>query len=245
MEYKELIDALSDDQEYYNGIGKQYLSSSDIGTLLRNPRLFGVPRKDDKSLSEGRLFHTMILEPEKEINIPICDSGSRNTKAYKEFIADKGVEFCLLKKEYDKVVSWVDTIKSNFDFYRMIYAEGNRFEVPEVKDFKDTMWKGKADIVGETMLYDLKTTADINKFKYSASAYNYDSQCFIYQKLFNKPLKFLVIDKESLQLGIFEPSDDFLRRGEEKVDKAIEIFNKFFSGKRTQDIRDYYIEETL
>lgn len=133
MEYKELIDALSDDQEYYNGIGKQYLSSSDIGTLLRNPRLFGVPRKDDKSLSEGRLFHTMILEPEKEINIPICDSGSRNTKAYKEFIADKGVEFCLLKKEYDKVVSWVDTIKSNFDFYRMIYAEGNRLRYQKLQ----------------------------------------------------------------------------------------------------------------
>ena len=44
------------------------------------------------------------------------------------------------------------------------------------------MWKGKADIVNhnEKLIIDLKTTADLNKFKYSASKYNYDSVKLIF-----------------------------------------------------------------
>ena len=32
---KNIIEILKDDNEYYNGIGRQYLSNSDIGTLLK------------------------------------------------------------------------------------------------------------------------------------------------------------------------------------------------------------------
>ena len=47
-------------------------------------------------------------------------------------------------------------------------------------------WKGKADIINheEKLIIDLKTTADIEKFRWSASKYNYDSQAYIYSKLF-------------------------------------------------------------
>ena len=39
------------------------------------------------------------------------------------------------------------------------------------------MWKGKADIINhdDKLVVDIKTTADINKFKSSAYRYNYDS----------------------------------------------------------------------
>ena len=86
-----VIELLRDDQEYYGGVGKQYLSNSDIGTLLKTPEQFGVSRPDNKNFAEGRYFHQLILEPEKAENVVWVDSASRNTKAYKEFIADSDV----------------------------------------------------------------------------------------------------------------------------------------------------------
>jgi hypothetical protein len=94
-------------------------------------------------------------------------------------------------------------------------------------------------------LIDLKTTSDINKFKWSAKSYNYDSQCYIYQELFGKPLVFLVIDKVTAQLGIFRPSYDFVKGGEAKVAKAIEVYRKYFGANPQDDIVNYFINETL
>ena len=112
-------------------------------------------------------------------------------------------------------------------------------------EIQGEMWKGKADIVGDDSLIDLKTTSDINKFKWSAKSYNYDSQCYIYQELFGKPLVFLVIDKVTAQLGYFRPSYDFIKGGEAKVAKAIEVYRKYFGANPQDDIVNYFINETL
>lgn len=245
MEREELLALLRDDSEYYSGIGKQFLSNSDIGTLLNCPESYGKQRSDGKVLAEGRLFHTSLLEPLKSQSTLTVDVSSRNTKAYKEFLEANNLEFCLLQKEHDNVMRMVDKIKQNFDIYSMIYHDENKFEVPAVMELYGTQWKGKADIVCKDCLIDLKTTSDITKFNRSASSFNYDSQCFIYQTLFSKPLKFIAIDKETLQIGVFEPSDEFVERGEKKVIKAIEVYKDYFSSEKTKDIRDYYIQQTL
>ena len=95
------------------------------------------------------------------------------------------------------------------------------------------------------MLIDLKTTSNIKDFKYSARKYNYDSQAWLYQQFFGKPLIFYVIDKTSYELGIFEPSETFLEYGKEKVIRAVEIFNKFYGESAEENIDDYIIKETL
>jgi hypothetical protein len=242
---QDIITLLSDDREYYSGIGKNYLSNSDIGTLLSNPKDFGKPREDNKSFAEGRYFHQLLIEPDKAEFLPFVDVSTRNTKEYKAYCETHNLEFAMLKKEKDEVENLVKIIRGNIQFYDDIYADGNQYEVPAVADIKGMMWKGKADIVGNEIVIDLKTTSDINKFKYSARLYNYDSQCYIYQTLFNKPLVFYVIDKLSGQLGIFRPSDEFIKSGEAKVEKAIEVFNRYFGETPTDDIANYYIDEVL
>jgi hypothetical protein len=139
----------------------------------------------------------------------------------------------------------VATIKGNIIFFDEIYKSGNVYEKPSIGEIKGEMWKGKCDIETDTMLIDLKTTSDINKFRYSAKAYNYDSQCYIYERLFGKPLVFFVIDKETLQLGIFRPTESFLRGGESKVERAVDVYRRYFSKDATDDIINYYIEDTL
>ena len=48
---KAIVDKLKDDKEYYNGIGKNYLSNSDVGILLNNPKQFRTPRPDNESIA--------------------------------------------------------------------------------------------------------------------------------------------------------------------------------------------------
>ena len=47
------------------------------------------------------------------------------------------------------------------------------------------------------------------------------------------------------ELGIFHPSKTFLDYGKEKVERAVEIFNTFYSDEATENIEEYIIKETL
>jgi hypothetical protein len=241
----EIITLLRDDVEYYKGVGKQYLSNSDVGTLLNNPQDFGKDREDSKAFMDGRYFHQLILEPDKAKEMPSVDVSTRTTKEYKAFCEENNLPFCMLKKEQDEIQGLVSIINGNIMFYNEIYKAGNLHEAPAVGEIQGMMWKGKADIVTDEVIIDLKTTSDIHKFKWTAKAYNYDSQCYIYQQLFGKPLVFYVIDKGTGVLGIFRPTDDFVKGGEIKVGRAIEVFNKYFGSKPTDDIVNYYIDDYL
>ena len=136
-------------------------------------------------------------------------------------------------------------MKGNINFYDEIMHENNKYEVPGIAEIKGRMWKGKADIITDDCIIDLKTTGDIKKFKWSAKNYNYDSQCYIYQQIFGKPLVFFVIDKTTKMLGIFRPTEDFIRGGERKVEDAIEVYDKFFGDNSTEDVSSFIIEEEL
>lgn len=241
----EIITQLRDDKEYYGGVGKNYLSNSDIGVLLNNPQDFGKQREDSKVFMDGRYFHQLILEPEKAKETPFVDVSTRTTKEYKAFCETNNLPFCMLRKEQEEIEKLVAIINGNIAFYDEIYKEGNLYETPAVGMIQGMMWKGKADIVTDDIVIDLKTTSDIHKFRYSAKSYNYDSQCYIYQELFGKPLVFYVIDKTTGALGIFRPTPEFVEGGEIKVGKAIEVYNRYFGDKPTDDIVNYYIDSFL
>tara|TARA_R100000781_G_scaffold114964_1_gene88149 strand:- start:270 stop:1010 length:741 start_codon:yes stop_codon:yes gene_type:complete len=245
---KKILEKLRDDKEYYGGVGRDYLSNSDVGTLLNNPSMFGVPREDNVNFAKGRLFHQLILEPEKAkhtLETKIVECNSRNTIKYKNFLDDNNLEIALLKKESDNILNLHKTMIGNIDFWNLIYSDKSEFEKPMIKEIGGAMWKGKADVVGEDYVLDIKTTSDINKFKWSARTYNYDSQAYIYQTLFDKPMTFLVIDKNTHVLGMYTPSEDFIERGMNKVREAIEVYKKFFSKTPTHNIESYYINEEL
>jgi hypothetical protein len=241
----DIIEQLRDDNNYYGVLGKQYLSNSDIGTLLNNPQSYGKSRPDSKNLLEGRYFHQLLIEPEKAQVIPFVDVTTRTTKEYKNYCEENNLEMCMLKKEKEDIERLVSVMKRNITFYDEIYREGNLFETPAITEIAGLKWKGKADILTNDSIIDLKTTADIQKFKYSARSYNYDSQCYIYQTLFGKPLVFYVVDKATAQLGIFRPTEEFVRGGEAKVIRAVEVYQKYYGANPTDDIANHYIEDTL
>jgi hypothetical protein len=238
---------LKDDAHYYGEYGRQFLSNSDIRTLLKDPAQFRKERPDGKPLAEGRYFHVSLLEPHKKDSIQIVDASTRNTNIYKEAVAASGKDILLLRGEAEELDTVVSAMRSNLRFYDLIYADGNRFEEPAVQQIKGMMWKGKADVVNpsEGLVIDLKTTQNIDDFYWSAKKNNYDSQAYIYQMLFGYPVLFLVAEKGTGRLGIFNSSEDFLRGGEEKVERALEVYHKFYGDNASEDINNFFISQTL
>jgi len=240
-----IIEKLQNDADYYGDYGKQFLSNSDIGDLLYNPKNFKKNSETTKALIEGSYFHTAMLEPNKLPDFQIVDASSRNTNIYKDAVKESGGSMLLLRSEADELNNIVNIMKGNLHFYDNIYAQGNQFEVPNVKEIYGAMWKGKADIVGTDMIIDIKTTSSINDFRYNAKKYNYDSQAYLYQEFFGKPMVFYVIDKTTGMLGEYNCSDDFLESGRIKVISAVDQYNKFFGKDAWADINSYIIEEEL
>lgn len=240
-----IIETLKDDKEYYSGVGKQYLSNSDIGALLYNPTQFGKDKEKTPAMLAGSYFHTSILEPHKLENFVKVDASTRTTNIYKEALVAHNIDMLLLQKEADECDRMVKALMGNLTFYDMIRDSTNVYELPAIGEIGGVKWKGKSDIVGEEILIDLKTTSNIDDFKFSARKYNYDSQAYIYNQLFGKPMVFIAVEKDSLRTGLFECSDEFLDRGREKVYKAIEVYQKFFGPNATDDITQYFKFETL
>ena len=242
---KEIYEKLRNDEHYYGEYGQQFLSNSDISTLLKNPKNLRKPRPSSPAFLVGGYFHTAILEPDKLNRFKIINATTRNTKKYKE-ISDG--EICLLQHEVDKIALMTETMMSNdvcHDLIKPLLAEVD-YEEPRVAKIFGNMWKGKADIINheEKLVIDLKTTADIDKFRWSASKYNYDSQAYIYSTLFGYEMVFLVIDKESMQIGLFDCSPEFYKSGEDKVRRASDAYDLFY---KTEDFDQdqYLITKTL
>ena len=119
----QILELLRDDKEYYTGIGKNYLSNSDIGTLLNNPKDFGKSREDNKAFMDGRYFHQLILEPEKAKNLIYVDASTRTTKLYKDFCEENNVPFCMLQKEKEDIERLVGVINGNIAFFEELYKK--------------------------------------------------------------------------------------------------------------------------
>ena len=246
MDKQQILKKLRNDEDYYGEFGNQFLSNSHISKLLKDPLSAFEPSKPSPAFAVGGYFHTCILEPNKLDKFKVIKSSTRNTKQYKEL---SGGEICLLEHEVDDILLMKDKVMANDICADLIMGTDgmlNDFEEPNITELFGNKWKGKADIVNhnEQLVIDLKTTADIDKFKWSANKFNYDSQAYIYSKMFGYEMLFIVIDKSTHQIGMFDCSPEFYERGEEKVSKASEAYDLFYKTKDF-DPKQYFISKTL
>ena len=243
MNKEKILQRLCNDEDYYGEFGNQFLSNSHVGKLLKDPLRAFEPSKPPPAFLVGGYFHTCILEPDKLDKYKVVKSTTRNTKAYKDVA---GGELCLLQHEVDTIELMRDKVMANDICKDLIVNSQTEYEKPGIINMFNNNWKGKADIVNheEKLVIDLKTTADIDKFQWSASKFNYDSQAYIYSKLFGYEFLFIVIDKNTHQIGMFDCSPQFYERGEEKVRKASEAYDLFYKTKDF-DPKQYFISKTL
>jgi|TARA_R100001463_G_scaffold69904_1_gene123386 hypothetical protein len=243
---QKLIDKMYNDDFYYGELNHLALSSSSIKLLLSSPKTYKFVLKygnaESQALRDGWLFHTCILEPdlfEKQIFV---DVQSKNSKAYRLAKEEHSKVFTI--KEKNDAEKLADAFLRNETALRMI--NDSIFEQPMIKTIDGYPFRGKADVLGKTLICDLKTTTKIKNFSKSADIYSYDVQCYLYCNLFDrhyKDFKFVVIDKGSLDIGVWDCSEEFYLRGQEKVKKALEIFETYFID--GVDIDNYYLSGTL
>ena len=246
-EVKPLLKKMEDDAFYYGELNQLALSSSSLKLLVDSPKKYHYIQKygqgESQGLRDGALLHTLILEPQKFDKLHFVDVASKNTKKYKEAVEEFGLVYT--KTERETAEKLADAILKNEEALRLMsYSE---FEVPAIGEVMGMPFRGKADILGENRICDVKTCSDIKGFSYSAKKYGYDIQVYLYCNLFNIPFenfKFLFIDKGSLDIGVFEISESFYLQGEDKVQYGIEMYKDFFQDKEPQ-LDDYIIKGIL
>lgn len=252
---EEILAQMMDDIFYYGHLGKYSLSSSSLKMILKSPKTYrnitkyGDPNSDSPALAAGKLVHWMILEPHKIDKLHFIEASTKNTKVYKEAKEKYGEVF--LTKERRAAERLTDAVLRNEQALRLL--TNSEFEVPAIemigdfaKQYKGLQiaFRGKADIIQNEMICDIKSTADLSTFRYSADKYGYDLQAWLYMQLFKKKkFTFLVIDKASTDVGIFETSDEFLQRGENKFKQAVDSYKYFF--KEDNDLDQYVMKGIL
>ena len=245
-----LLDKMYDDSFYYGELGKYALSSSSIKNLIDSPKSYARSlnyKSDSPAFKTGRLIHLAALEPEKLDSLcHIVEVQSAVTKKFKDKVKEIGSgEFVYTRKEYDKAMYVVDSLKQN-DLWQDLTRKAE-FEKPAFDILHGYPFRAKADILGKDFVADLKTTSDLKAFKYSAKKYSYDVQFYIYCNLFKVDYKnfyFFVIDKGSGDLGIYDCEESFYEAGKQKLEYGIRIFERYFINKE-EELNEYVIRDTL
>lgn len=244
-----LVQKAVDDSFYYGPLNKLAHSSSSCKMLLDSPKTYYNVMKYGKeesspALLQGRIIHTMILEPHKFDEIfEVVDVASKNTKAFKEAQLDNG-KTCITRKDMQAGERMADAFFRNE--MAMQYMQGSEFELPQVDVLEGFPFRAKADIKTPNGVADIKTTTDLKAFRYSADKYGYDLQAYIYCNLFNvsyKDFTFIALDKSSTDVGIFTISEEFYKRGEAKLKRALALYRDFFV--KGQDLDTYTIVDEL
>ena len=235
---EEILANMFEDEFYYGHLGKHALSSSSLKTILKSPKTYrnvikyGDPNSDSPALSAGKLAHWMLLEPHKIDELYFVNASTKNTKIYKEAKEQHGEVF--LAKEKSAAERLTDAVLRNEAALKLL--SNSEFEVPEIAMLEGLPFRGKADIIQGDTIIDFKTSAELGKFRYSADKYGYDLQAYMYLRLFNKKkFNFLVVDKASTDIAIFEASEDFIQKGKEKFFTAVENYKYFFEDNNDLD----------
>ena len=228
---EEIIAQMHSDSFYYGHLGKHALSSSSLKMILKSPKTYrnvtkyGDPNSDSPALAAGKLAHWMVLEPHKIDELHFVDASTKNTIKYKQAKEEYGEVF--LTKERSAAERLTDAVLRNEHALKLLNK--SEFEVPAIEMLEKLPFRGKADIIQGDNIIDYKTTAELSTFRYSADKYGYDLQAYLYLRLFNKKkFTFLVIDKASTDIGIFETTDDFIAKGEQKFIQAVDNYKYFF-----------------
>ena len=242
---EELLDNMYDDSFYYGYLGKNALSSSSIKTLLSSPKTYYFTTKygsaESQALRDGRLFHTMILEPNKLDDIIFVEAATKASKEYK--LAKETGKEVYTQTEKKAAERLCDALLRNEAVKE--YLTKAEFEVPQIAMIDGVPIRAKADILKGNTIIDLKTTTGIKDFRYSADKYSYDLQAWLYKEMFGVDnFVFIAIDKGSLDIAIFECSDEFYAKGKAKFEQGVSNYKHFFQTEGV-DLDQYVLRGVL
>jgi len=240
FEKKDILQKMYDDSFYYVYLGKHALSSSTCKSLLESPKAYveyinkPPKEKEPQPFRDGRLIHLLSLEPHRIEELTIIES-TKGSKAYKLAVEEQLPQTVYTLAELNRCKKVADSVLNNKEFSGMV--EDAEFEIPEIGNYNGFPFRGKADILLNGIVVDLKTTSDINSFYESANTYNYDLQAALYLELFGAfEFRYVVVDKKTLEVQVIQFDDEFIQSGYNKLNIATENYQKYIDNKEFYDL---------
>ena len=227
---------MQDDSYYYGHLGKHALSSSSLKKLIQSPKAYKaslVQSDNTQALRDGRLVHLCVLEPHKVKDLTILE-GTKARKEFKEMSAELGSEMVYTQSEMESAFWIAEAVKTNNEASFLL--ENCKYEVAGADMIDGLPFRAKADALSNdgTTIIDLKTTSSIGTdgedFYWSAKKFMYALQAALYMHIFGATeFIFLVIDKNTKDIGIFDCSSEFLELGQNQVAQGIEVYKEYFT----------------
>lgn len=235
---QELLSKMDNDEFYYGYLGQHALSSSSCKKLLQSPYAYHKSltekQQNVQALRDGQLIHLMVLEPHKVEYLTFTD-GTKASKEYKLAVEEVGTHNVFTNSEYYKAKKIAERVRSQSDIKAML--DGAEYEIPAIGYYNGLPFRGKADILKGGVVIDLKTTSDLSSFERSANFFSYDLQAALYLELFNAfEFEFIVVDKNTLDVGIYKCSERFIESGKRKLDIATQNYQDYLN---TPNIDNY------
>lgn len=237
---------LRSDLNYYGPYGARFMSNTDVKNLIDDPINFKQGSIDQANLAKGRLSHVLLFEPHKIHTLKLSGAKDRRGADYKRDCARLGEPYLMLQRDFEEMALLVSRVKANPEVYDLLYPDDAEFEEPNVFAYKGLWWKTKADVKSKSRVIDFKTTGDLSRFKWAAKEYCYDSQSFLYGLSYGVPVVFVVGEKGTGKLGVFECTPDFIESGKRKVIQALENYDRYFNPETKHDEPiNYFLKQTL
>ena len=225
----DIIPKMYDDVFYYGYLGQHALSSSSCKKLIESPKAYATSltegSPDSQALRDGRLTHLCVLEPHRLDEFTFVD-GTKASKSFKLTAEELGKDLVYTNLELNKAQKIAKAVLANEEAAALL--SGCEFEIPAIGEFMGLPFRGKADAKKGTTIIDLKTTANIHDFEYSAKKYSYDLQAALYLDLFDADdFIFLVVDKRTLDVGVYTITAGFIDSGLKKLQEATDAYKNY------------------
>jgi len=229
----DILKRMEDDSFYYGHLGQHALSSSSLKKILQSPKAYQKSLRfsdTGQALRDGRLVHMSILEPHK-IKDLIVINGTKAKKEFKDAVEEHGEHMVYTESEMQSAYWVADALNNNAEAKFLI--DDCDYEIPGVGMLDGLAFRAKADALSKDgrRIIDIKTTSsDVNDFHWSAKKYQYDLQSALYLELFESAVEFifLVINKDTKDIGIFECSEQFIQNGRNAVEHGISTYKYYF-----------------
>lgn len=167
------------------------ISKSGLDRVEKSPAhwKFQPPREPTPDMMMGTAIHRAILEPDRfDIEYKVVDVKDRRQKAYKEAVAEHGVEQVLLGNQAERVREIQEAALSRPDVKRLAHAPGwSEMSAFAFDPETGTPVRCRFDRLAEAGFgVDLKKARDVfpHGFSRSIAAYRYHVQVAFYSDIF-------------------------------------------------------------
>lgn len=190
-----------------------------------------LPKPDSKFIDIGTFVHQELLGGEKDwVAKAYPDYRTKEAREWRDsqtktILDDEQVNTIVAVSEAVKAHPHLKDVLANMETEKPIFAKVNGVEL-----------RGKADIIQKDengkpfRIWDLKTTAQFQEWKYKSIRLHYDLQAAVYKTLYNGDVDFAFIIAETIppyrvQLAYLTP--EAWEKGESDLVRCLEEVKKF------------------